>query len=181
MLEIPRLSLELSGRLQPLRAALADVGIPVSYLPIEPGQYATDDNAGAITLLIPRVTGIAGQETWQPITYRIFVKIALPKLYNDLEIDSSCVEVVADQICNLLCSFSPMGGSIPIRFEDYQLFEPDGDRWDATITFNLSLLKSPQPPTEEDIKEQIAVSLFNTSKPQDPTDASLLETFQRVE
>ena len=181
MLEIPRLSLELSERLQPLRAALVEVGIPVSYLPSEPGRYATEDNAGAITLLIPRVTGAAGDQAWQVVTYRIFVKIALPRLYNDLAIDSSCVEVVADQICNLLCSFSPMGGTIAIRFEDYQLFEPDGDRWDATLTFNLSLLKSPNPPTEAAIKERLSVSLFNTTKTQDPTDASLVETFQRVE
>ncbi|NEP61249.1 MAG: hypothetical protein F6K31_30435 [Symploca sp. SIO2G7] len=189
MLALTTISAAISQELEPLREAIAAMGIPVAYLPRSPQQYNDGSpEMGDITVYLPKVSGKLNDleigvnhpdfsySIQQLLFYRVFVRVSLPVLYSDTPLDKSVVEEVANQTCFLLVGKRLINNSSPIEFEDYQLVEPKGDRWIAILKFYFSRMAEPIPDESTPITaEEIQVALYNSSIKLDMSDSTLVK------
>lgn len=142
LLGLSVLDLWVSNKLERVRASLADSGIPVAMLPLQAASYSTDSSeAGAISIAIPQVVGAdpGDRGIGQVLTYTLSVAIRLPKRYSDLPEEIEALETVAGIIAGeLVEEYPPLSGVLaPIFLENYDLLQPDGRQWLASINFKF--------------------------------------------
>jgi hypothetical protein len=139
-LELSVLELAIASRLDPLRQALKEYGIPIAALPKEAGAYSEDED-GAIAILIPSAAGITNDPlaiTAQDAEINVSVNISLGKRYQDVPGEKDVLEWTCDQIIGLLLGFYPYPLEImkrPLYFKGYELFKPNNNRWEGQVNF----------------------------------------------
>jgi|GEM_PF-2517644 hypothetical protein len=138
-LELSVLELAIAHRLDPLRQALKEYGIPIACLPKEAGVYSVEE-MGAISIYIPNASGVSDPNsmTAQDADINVVVNVSLGKRYQDAPGEKDVLEYVCDQIIGLLLGFFPFEVEImkrPMYFKSYELFRPNGDRWEGQLQF----------------------------------------------
>jgi hypothetical protein len=138
-LELSVIELAIASRLDPLRQALKDYGIPIAALPKEAGAYSEDEE-GAIAILIPSATGITNDPlaiTAQDAEINVSINISLGKRYQDVVGEKDVLEWCCDQVIGLLLGFFPYPELMkrPLYFKSYELFKPNNNRWEGQVNF----------------------------------------------
>jgi hypothetical protein len=138
-LELSVLELAIASRLDPLRQALKEYGIPIAALPKEAGAYSEDEE-GAIAILIPSATGITNDPTAttaQDAEINVSINISLGKRYQDVAGERDVLEWCCDQMIGLLLGFFPYPELMkrPLYFKSYELFKPNNNRWEGQVNF----------------------------------------------
>jgi hypothetical protein len=139
-LELSILELAIAQRLDPLRQALDDYGIPVRCLPKEAGKYS-EEEVGQIAIFVPNVQGVTSDLlalTAQDTEINVNINLSLGKRYQDVPGEKDVLEYVADQVIGLLLGFYPYAQTImrrPLYVKSYELFKPSGGRWESQLQF----------------------------------------------
>ena len=142
MLRLSELDLWISAELEPLRLDLVEKGVKVAMLPKEAAAYSQDSKQGIISIAIPQVTGEdpGDRGIGQNLIYEINVLIRMPKRYQDRPEEKKAIEYLADAVANNLVRKYPLGDEdiiTPIWLLSYELLQPDGGQWTASVTFRF--------------------------------------------
>lgn len=164
-LELSVLELETIKRLKPLSDALTEYGIPVNCLPKLAGAYS-EDEIGQIAVFVASATGVTGNPldlVAQDVELTVTVNLSLGKRYQDVPGERNVLEYCADQAIGLLLGFYPYPQEVmkrPFFFKNYELFRPNGNRWEAQINFGC--VKQLRSTAIEPEYEVVKVQLFNS-------------------
>lgn len=137
-----------SARLEPLRTALASVGVPVAFLPRQASKVGDLEHQGHISIAFPDSEGQAdaANELSQRVTVNLEVRVSLSDRYKDAE-NPNPVETEATlnwcvkNVIGLLILYRLPVPRIKgvLRLTRHRLFAPKGDRWEAMIRFNFEV------------------------------------------
>lgn len=151
-------------RLEPLRIALADVGIPVALLPRKAYALGELEEKGHIAIAFPDSEGDLDRTDPSPkqlASVYVEIRISLTLRYN---LDPSQVEATItwslDEIVGLLVFYK-----LPVErvknhllFVRHQLYKPEDDRWEAMarFTFDVWIVSTGVITTDPPIKQVVA-------------------------
>lgn len=133
-----------SGRLEPLRTALASVGVPVAFLPRQASKVGEMEHQGHISIAFPDSEGQddPSNELSQRVTVNLEVRISLSDRYksqetpNPIETEAT-LNWAVKQVIGLLILYKmpvPRVKSV-LKLARHRLFAPKADRWEAMIRF----------------------------------------------
>ena len=137
---LTELDLWISEQLIPIREALVAEGIPVAMLPLQAASYSRDSSEGEISIAIPQVVGQdpGNRGVGQVLTYSIAVALRLPNRYDNTPGQISALETVAGAIASSLVKKAPLTGVlVPIYLSTYDLLQPSGKQWLASMVFKF--------------------------------------------
>ena len=131
------------ARLQPIKTALIDSGIPIALLPRKAYALGELEEAGHIAIAFPDSSGDLDRSISHPVskqlaTVSVEVKISLSDRYNlNPELAEATVTWALEQIIGLMTLYK-----LPVKrvkdcllFSGHQLYAPKDNRWEAMARF----------------------------------------------
>ncbi|NEP51347.1 MAG: hypothetical protein F6K65_22125 [Moorea sp. SIO3C2] len=167
MIFFTELDLWVSKELQPLRSYLGQAGIPLAMLPKEAASFTSESHA-MVSVAISQVLGQEPPPNFQTqqITYEFAIALRFPRRYKGHPIDRRDLESCVESILRALIGKKPPlpKVTVAIWLNSYQLLQPEGRQWLASLVLRFSRLASPDDSlTPSAIADELAAELYATN------------------